>query len=170
MSGAGEEQVKEAMRLLLDQSQASEYLLQATPQDVTIVITFSSAVRDVWQVVGNDQTQMLRLVESIDKTGADGGTDIYEPVIEGLKLMQDRGTDGYFPAVVLLTDGKSEEGIGQLRSYMESSGMGHVPIFAITFGEASTEQLEEIAVLSSGKVFDGRADLVAAFRQVRINT
>jgi len=170
MSGAGEDQVKEAMRLLLDQSQASEYLLQATPQDVTIVITFSSAVRDVWQVVGNDQTQMLRLVESIDKTGADGGTDIYEPVIEGLKLMQDRGTDGYFPAVVLLTDGKSEEGIGQLKSYMESSGMAHVPVFAITFGEASTEQLEEIAVLSSGKVFDGRADLVAAFRQVRINT
>jgi Ca-activated chloride channel family protein len=110
------------------------------------------------------------LVENIDKTAANGGTDIYEPVIRGLQMMQERGTEGFFPAVVLLTDGKSEEGIGQLRSYIESSGMGQVPIFAITFGDASTEQLDEIAALSSGKVFDGRADLVAAFRQVRINT
>jgi Ca-activated chloride channel family protein len=169
MEGAGEGQVKEAMRLLLDQSQAEPYWLQAAPQDITIVVTFNSAVRDVWEVDGNDPGQLLSLANKIDLTEADGGTDIYEPVIHGLKMMEEHGISGYFPAVVLLTDGKSEKGIKFVQDFLATSALGPVPVFAITFGDASVEQLAELAELTSGKVYDGRNDLVDAFRQVRIN-
>ena len=42
-----------------------------------------------------------------------------------------------------------------------------VPVFAITFGDASRDQLQEIADLTHGIVFDGSADLAATFRAVR---
>ena len=39
----GEEEMKEAMRVLLDQDEAAKYFLQRTGSDVTIVIPFNSA-------------------------------------------------------------------------------------------------------------------------------
>ena len=35
------------------------------------------------------------------------------------------------------------------------------------FGDASSYQLDEIAKLSNAKVFDGRTNLLEAFKQVR---
>ena len=42
-----------------------------------------------------------------------------------------------------------------------------IPIYSITFGSADVEQLEKMAKLSNGKVFDGKSDLVKAFKTVR---
>ena len=43
-----------------------------------------------------------------------------------------------------------------------------IPIFPIMFGEADDEQLEPLADLSNGKMFDGRnGDLAATFRTVK---
>src|SRR5262245_16834387 len=42
MRGTGEQQVKDAMRTLLDPDIASQYLLQPSARDVSIVIFFSS--------------------------------------------------------------------------------------------------------------------------------
>ena len=171
MEGKGEIAVKKAMRLLLDQHSAEPFFLQATPWDVTVVITFNDKVIHVWEVEGNDPDKLLALANNIDASSADGGTDIYSPVIAGLSKIKERGTDGYFPAVVLLTDGKSQDGLKyeDLEASVALSGMSYVPIFAITFGDASLDQLQQIAALSSGSVFDGTTDLIGAFRQVRIN-
>ena len=165
----GEDELKAAMRLLLDQETAAQYLLQASPDDVTVVILFNDGLVSEWTLVGNDPAQSLRLADQIEQVQADGGTDIYSPVIRGLEVMQERGTDGYFPSVVLMTDGQSRDGkkFKDLEAYVAASGMTQVPVFAITFGKASQEQLDEIAVLSSGAVFDGRGDLARAFRAVR---
>ncbi|MEA2583963.1 MAG: Ca-activated chloride channel [Thermomicrobiales bacterium] len=169
MENDGEEQLKDAMRLLLDQGAASQHLLQASPEDITVVIPFSDHVLDVWMVKGNDPAQLQKLASQIDEADAKGGTDIYSPVIRGLEMMKSQGTDGYFPAVVLMTDGESNEGknFDDLKRHVAESGLGTVPIFAITFGDASTDQLEEITRFASGAVFDGRTDLVGAFRQTK---
>jgi Ca-activated chloride channel family protein len=169
MKGDGEQQVTEAMRLILDQSTAEQYLLQASPNDITIVITFSNNVKNVWQVEGADPNSLIKLADDIEREGAGGGTDIYKPVIRGFEMMKERGITGYFPAVVLLTDGKSSGNPEDLTNFLSTSGLGPVPVFAITFGDASRGELEEIAMATSGAVFDGHDDLVAAFRAVKIN-
>ncbi len=42
-----------------------------------------------------------------------------------------------------------------------------IPVFSIMFGSAQREQLDEIASLTNARVFDGREDLVGAFRSVK---
>ena len=42
-----------------------------------------------------------------------------------------------------------------------------VPVYSITFGDAKESQLERIAELTNSKVFDGKKDLLKAFKEVR---
>ena len=42
-----------------------------------------------------------------------------------------------------------------------------VPVFSILFGDAEEEQLDELAQLTNARVFDGREDLIGAFRSVK---
>ena len=42
-----------------------------------------------------------------------------------------------------------------------------IPIYSITFGESSEEQLMKLARLSNAKVFDGKSGLLKAFKEVR---
>ena len=65
--------------------------------------------------------------------------------------------------------GKSEDGmsLGQFASRWKAEGGPDVPIYSITFGNADDKQLKQLAEISSGRVFDGRQDLVRAFRQAR---
>jgi Ca-activated chloride channel family protein len=169
MKGSGADQVGAAMHLLLDQSIAAQYILEAGPEDVTVVIPFGSTVYSVWTVTGNDPSALHQLDVQIGEVDPIGGTDIYSPIIAGLELMQEHGIDGYFASVVLLTDGKSNAGksFDDLAAYVSTSGMGAVPVYGITFGEASRDQLREIADLTHGIVFDGSTDLPGTFRTVR---
>ena len=76
----------------------------------------------------------------------------------------------YFPAVILMTDGQSNRGasFSDLQTHLRQVGLPQdVPVYGILFGEASPDQLEQIAGFTSGRVFDGRKDLVQAFREAR---
>ena len=42
-----------------------------------------------------------------------------------------------------------------------------VPIVSIMFGDADPEQLDELAAATNARVFDGREDLIDAFRKVK---
>ena len=72
----------------------------------------------------------------------------------------------YLPAIVIMTDGKSDDGNGYFMSRWASVSP-HVPVFGITFGDADKRQLDTLAQETSARVFDGRGDLVSAFRAVR---
>ena len=43
----------------------------------------------------------------------------------------------------------------------------NIPIYSITFGEADETQLRDVAELTNAKVFDGKKDLLKAFKEVR---
>ena len=43
----------------------------------------------------------------------------------------------------------------------------NIPIYSIMFGEADKRQLQEIANLTNAKVFNGKTNLVEAFKEVR---
>lgn len=169
MASGGQDELKAAMRLLLDQDVASEYFLQASTEDVTIIVVFNDHIIAEWTVIGNDPDALLELAQSVDLTGATGGTDIYRPVMRGLELIAAHGTDGYFPAIVLMTDGISQDGrtFDELKVFVEQHSGVQVPVYAITFGAASEDQLKEIVELTSGAIFNGKTGLSNAFREVK---
>jgi Ca-activated chloride channel family protein len=53
------------------------------------------------------------------------------------------------------------------REWTAGGAAANIPVYSIKFGVADERQLNEIARLSSGRVFDGTKDLVRAFRQAR---
>ena len=140
-----------------DQPTAARFLLQTSARDVTAVIPFSSSTIDHWNISGNDPQQLSDLQSKINALQAQGGTDIFTPVLEARDFIR------------LMTDGRSENGMSldEFRSRWNSAAGRDIPIYSITFGSADDSQLKELASLSSGRVFDGRQDLVKAFRQAR---
>ena len=171
MSGEGERQVKRAMRILLDQREAAKYLLQGSPDDITMIIPFDDEVRaPILQkaALGNDQADLMAMLGEVERNQAGGGTDIYAPTAMALRAMRARGIDGRLPAVILMTDGRSQSGaIGEVADAIAETGLKTVPVYAITFGDADPSQLGALAALTGGRVFDGTRDLIAAFRQAR---
>jgi Ca-activated chloride channel family protein len=169
MGSGGSDQVKEAMGLLLDPEKSRAFLLQPGSDDVSIVIPFNNDLIDTWKQSGNDPGQLADLLRKIVDSSPGGGTDIYSPVMKGLDTIATLpGLGGYVPAVILMTDGQSNTGktFYDLKADYERIGKD-IPIFCIAFGEASEKQLGDIAGLSRGRVFDGRKDLVTAFRGVK---
>lgn len=170
MAGEGEAQLQEAMRLILDQGEAARYLLQAGADDRMLILPFSTRVVDRLQGGGNDPAELLRLDDRLKAIAADGNTDLYTPVVEGLDYIRglpDR--QRYQAAIVLMTDGEHNNAAVSFADYdraRRESGLD-VPVFSIMFGAAKQDQLEQLAGASRGRVFDGRKNLTEAFRAVR---
>lgn len=169
MEGEGEQQLEAAMKVLLDQQLASEYLLQASPNDITIVLPFNNGVLANWRVEGNNPDELLNLYSQIVDYAPGGGTNIYDPVVRAFDWIKMADAANYFPAIILMSDGRSGEGsFAEVQAKFQTLGMD-IPVFAITFGDASTEQMVEIADLTSGRVYDGTQDLIKAFRNAKGN-
>jgi Ca-activated chloride channel homolog len=170
MAGKGVSAVKDAMGLLLQQDSARRWMIQSGSEDITIVIPFNGKTLATWIVRGNQQGDLDGLLRSIQSQRTDDGTDIYLPVINGLQQMIQRQDilDKYQPAIILMTDGKSnsEENWPELQKEWKAMGRD-VPVFAILFGDADKSQLEQITSLTHGRVFDGTRDLVQAFRTAK---
>jgi len=168
MEGKGEDQLKEGMGVLLDPDQSSRYLLQTGANDITIVLPFNDALMARWKIEGNDPAGLRELLTWVSETETDGGTNIYDPVIAALDEMESVNLETYSPAVILLTDGQSNAGSWRdLEARMAEASPVKVPVYAILFGDASRDQLDQIADATSGKVFDGRSNLINVLRQVK---
>jgi len=168
MAGEGERGVKAAMDLLLDSDKARQYLLQGASQDLVSVVPFNSEVMAVWNARIGDEPSLKTLRQQVSDLRPDDGTDIYAPIIRGLEEVRKHQTSDYTTAIVLMTDGKSNRGMSldDVRSTWESAGLD-IPVFSIMFGDASEKELGQLADLTRGKVFDGRKNLVDAFRKVK---
>jgi Ca-activated chloride channel family protein len=168
MEGSGETLLKEAMQLLLSPSRAGRYWLQMAPGDSAVIFAFSDSVFARWTVSGADTHQAAAAAGDIRGLKPSGRTDLYAPVIRALECLNRADTRRYIPAVILLSDGESNTGFGleDVRSAGRRLG-GDVPVFGILFGEASREEMESLADWSNGRVFDGRTDLVGAFRSAK---
>ena len=66
-----------------------------------------------------------------------------------------------------MTDGEGNIGTFNSLEKVYKSVNKERPIYSITFGQASYDQLNKMAELSNGKVFDGRNNLLDAFKTVR---
>ena len=165
MYGEGSEQLVAAMDQILLQENAAQHFLQASETEVNILIPFESEVLDVCTAVGNgEELEALDAVVHSLETG--GGTDMYAAAAEGLRRLRDYDLAQYTPAIILLTDGQSAGSFSEFEQAYAELG-ADVPVFSIMFGDADEEQLRELAEYTNARVFDGREDLIGAFRSVK---
>jgi Ca-activated chloride channel family protein len=167
MQGDGEDQLERAMRVLLDKDLSAKYMLQASPEDITIVIPFDGSVRDVKKLVGNNPDKLRELLAWVESQSAGGETNIYAPIVRGVQELKGLKWENYSTAVILMTDGQSAGSIETVKQEFASLGLGGIPIYSIMFGNASPAQLNDLAGFSSGRVFDGKKDLIDAFRKAK---
>lgn len=111
----------------------------------------------------------------VDGLQAQGGTAIYSALDVAYKLAhQELSNDpNRLVTVVLLTDGMNNRGMefGEFQArWSGSGGSASEPIrtFPILFGEAGSDELDNIARQTGGRAFDGRnSDLRDVFREIR---
>ena len=166
MSGTGEEQLKEAMAQILLQENARKNFLQANAGEVNEVVFFDDTILDVQAAADDSDEALAELNQKVADFQIAGGTDIYQAAAEALEIASGYDLTNYTPAIILMTDGQSNYNYGIFEEAWNKSGED-IPIFSITFGNADPSQLEELAKISGGRVFDGTKDLTAAFRSVK---
>jgi Ca-activated chloride channel family protein len=169
MAGTGVEQLRRAMRTLLDQRIAKEYLLQGSPEDLTMVVAFNSRVTATLEAQGNDPQVLSELLVKVEALEPGGGTNMYVAAAEAMKQIKVQAESGkYHAAVIVMSDGMSEGGLPQFNAMLKDTGLGKdVPVFTILFGDAQPEQMKALAEAMSGRMFDGRVDVVQAFREAK---
>ncbi len=164
MSSGGLSELKNAMNYILDREQARKDKLQFSTYDKISIITFNSRTKSISKIYNGDDTEDL--LYFINHLVASGGTNIYEPTQEALKILL-KTSEEYIKTVILMTDGESNSGsFSNLKYYYNYHNM-NVPIYSIMFGSSEEYQLEPIAELSNAKVFNGKDGLKKAFMEVR---
>jgi len=166
MYGLGQSQVQSAMKLLLS-AQAEKYFLQPGDQDITFIIPFDAEPRDVSEVRGNAPDKLQGVLEDVMAQRANGGTNFYKAINVGLERI--RGIPNhqdYQTSIILMTDGESEGSFDDAQKTWQDLG-GNIPIFSVMFGEANPAQLTTIAKITKARVFDGRKDMVDAFKNAK---
>ena len=164
MSGDGLKELKDSMTYILDYETASLDNLQFSDQDKITIITFNSRVDKIFDTKFGNNT--AGVIKDVNTLSAGGGTNIYDPSIEALKILSKDSSD-YTKTVILMTDGESNTGsYNDLSKYYQKNNLD-IPIYSITFGDSSEKQLNSIARLTNGKVFDGKSGLKRAFKEVR---
>jgi len=85
---------------------------------------------------------MGALLKKIDDQDPDTGTDMYTPTIWALNLLNSNRDCGCLRAIILMTDGRSDDHADTLRQTVQKLGHDTVPIYSITFGDADASQLQ----------------------------
>ena len=164
-SNDGLSSLKDSLVYLFDGEQASKDMLQFSKNDKITVIPFNNRVTATYgPYFGNDTGGLINNVKALR---AGGGTNIYDPVISALKILADEDKDEYTTTVILMTDGESNDGTYSSLERFYRSQYLNIPVYSIMFGSANKSQLNDIAKLTNGKIFNGKEGLKQAFKEVR---
>ena len=165
MAGEGHRELSKAINYILTEEEASRDLLQFTDKDEIVVIPFAGSVKGKYVTLNGRDTQDIK--DKIEQLSPNGGTNIYDTCTEALLTAKNVDLNEYNVSIILMTDGMSNAGNeNNFRSTYSSIGR-NVPIYSIMFGDAYEDELEDIAEFTNGKVFNGKTDLLKAFKQVR---
>jgi Ca-activated chloride channel family protein len=181
MEGERIDSLKQAMLMLAsDSPRGSEKYARFQNREEVGVITFSNETAPtVLFPMGSDPAENARarasVAQFVNRLSVRGGTAIYSSVRQALiELGQERGRarDKRYYTVVLMTDGKSNRGLAhsEFNDWYRAEGQNvhGIPVFPILFGEGNAHELDELASLTGGKLFDSRSTALAVvFREIR---
>ena len=164
MSGEGYSELMEAMDYILTDEAANDFI-QFSERDKIDIIPFATYVKNGWST--NNGTETEEILKEIHNLRPSGTTALYDAACKALQILEYEDQDEYNLSIVLMTDGEANVGTF-LDLENEYYGINkEIPIYSIMFGQASQYQLDNIAELTNAKVFDGKLDLVSAFKEVR---
>ena len=164
MNGSGIAELTEAMKYILDYNLSSADRLQFSKADKITVIPFNYEVSTIWKADSGLQTESL--IREISDRTVGGGTALYDAIKVGLKVLKDE-SDNYTKTIIAMTDGEVNIGSFRELSTYYKKLKEKIPVYSITFGDAREDELSEIAELTNAKVFDGKTNLLKAFKEVR---
>jgi Ca-activated chloride channel family protein len=178
MKGARLDALKTAMSNLTgqDRSLTGQFARFGSREKVS-VITFSDRIQEEssFEITGpvEKASAIAELKTMVAGLNADGGTAIYSALQRAYQLAdQDHKAepDRYY-SIVLMTDGENNQGItpDQFVSFYRSlpPDVASVKMFPIHFGEANRSDLQKLAELSEGRLFEGQKSLAEAFKSIR---
>ena len=179
VSGSMEGQRLQAMRSALkilagtDASTASTRYARFQSRERVLLMTFSDRVDEPVQV-DFDPSAMdaarAKVNAYADALEAKGGTAIYGAIMRAqTEAIRERTRDpGRYVSIVLLTDGENTSGPDLKSLRQQAEGSTPTRVFPILFGEAKPEDMESLAQLTGGRIFDGRkAGLGQVFKEIR---
>ncbi|MGN0574806.1 MAG: VWA domain-containing protein [Ruminococcus sp.] len=142
------------MAQILIQENAEKNMLQAEKDEVNIVITFSGDVRNVCTAENADADSLRSLYDQVCSESPNGGTDMYAAAEKGLEILSEYDDlENYTPAIILMSDGESDDSSEpEFNEFYQELGL-NVPIFSIMFGDADPTQLEALADMTNARVF-----------------
>ena len=163
MYGEGINSLIESMEYIFGEDAVTN-MIQFSSRDKIDVIPFSTGAYEYWSTDnGKETTDILNKIKNYEVRGS---TALYDAAILALELLKNE-TDDYNTSIIVMTDGEVNVGyFYELKNKYQKIGKD-IPIYSIMFGNANEKQLKEIADLTNGKVFDGKEDLVNAFKLVR---
>ncbi|MGW7239021.1 substrate-binding domain-containing protein [Streptomyces sp. NPDC054804] len=141
-------------------------------EEVTLM-PFGSDVKNVSTHVvdpADPDTGLNAIRKDTDALRADGNTAIYTSLEKAYgRLRADRDT---FTSIVLMTDGENTTGAkaGEFDDFYRglSTSRRNIPVFPILFGDSSRTELQHIAALTGGRLFDAQqGSLDGAFEEIR---
>ncbi|MEU6967603.1 substrate-binding domain-containing protein [Kitasatospora aureofaciens] len=120
------------------------------------------------------EAELASINADVQSLRAEGGTALYDSLEQAYRVIegqQKAANDDRFTSIVLMTDGESNEGAtdGDFRRFHDALPPAEkaIPVFPIKFGEAAVGQLQGIADVSGGKLFDGGGSLDGVFEEIR---
>ena len=164
MNGSGYRELMNAMNYILSDEASSDFL-QFSEKDKIDIIPFNGTVMKSYSTDNGAKTEQL--LKNIKKILPNGTTALYPAVIEALMKLNQEDMEKYNVSIIAMTDGQANVGtFSELKTMYNRNGKS-IPIYSIMFGSAVKRQLQDMATLSNGKVFDGKQDLKRAFKEVR---
>jgi Ca-activated chloride channel family protein len=120
-----------------------------------------------------DGPSMGQIRSYINSLQAGGGTAIYDALLAAYQLVAEnqKKDRNRLYSIVLLTDGRNEHGNSLAQFEMEfatiSEDVRRAKTYPIIFGGADSNELERIAELTGGRIFDGTKSLSKTFKVIR---
>lgn len=168
--------LKQAMTNLTgdDTSITGQFARFRNREKVTI-ITFSDIVMETRDfTIDKEGVTLLEIKRYVNDLQLGGGTAIFSALQTAYEQARAarKADPNRFYSIVLMTDGMNRDGIdyyGFNAFYVqESDYIAGIRTFPILFGDASSEEMQNLANLTGGKVFDSRkSSLSQAFKQIR---
>ena len=172
MEGARLDALKAALVSLTDTgADGATSLLTFQPRETVHFVEFASEVKsekDLEVAADGDLSEVRSYVEGLSTAG---NTAIYGTLQHSLELAAQSRSGDNVTSVVLFSDGENTDwpSIVEFSSWYEATPeVQGIPVYAILFGEASRTEMEQLAELTGGRVFDAAdGDLTAAFKEIR---
>jgi Ca-activated chloride channel homolog len=125
------------------------------------LVTFSDHPTRLMKLAPFNELEQKRLFAAIDQLEPYGETALYDGLAVGLADLQEKQKSdpkGRF-YLMLLTDGERTKGIefDQIQDILQSS---RVRIYPIAYGEVNQQELQNIAAVHEGSVYEGRPKTV----------